>query len=82
LTTLKEASLFGILFYSIIKFSFSILPRKTHAGPLDMRMNVHSGEFTAADVVNNLNAEELAEIIETVNFSFLFSFRILHLDFR
>eukprot|EP00026_Physarum_polycephalum_P012338 Phypoly_transcript_12634.p1 GENE.Phypoly_transcript_12634~~Phypoly_transcript_12634.p1 ORF type:complete len:227 (+),score=21.99 Phypoly_transcript_12634:424-1104(+) len=42
-------------------FSF----RKTHNGPLDMRMNVHSGEFTAADVVNNLSAEELAEIIET-----------------
>lgn len=49
-----------------------IFKRKTHNGPLDMRMDVHSGDITAADVVNNLSLDQLAEIIETVLHSKLF----------
>jgi MraW methylase family len=50
----------------MINFFLLLFLRKTHNGPLDMRMDVQSGGLTAADVVNNLSVEELTDIIETV----------------
>ena len=40
-------------------------------------MDTHSGDLTAADVVNNLSVEELADIIETVGYPFC-NFRLSH----
>ncbi len=50
----------------LLFFHSYCINRKTHDGPLDMRMNTDGEDLTASEVVNNLSAEQLTDIIEMV----------------